>query len=44
MTDLFGTLNRAGRLGERVSVTIVPNGEPAADAKPVIGEISFVEQ
>jgi len=44
VTDVFGTLSRAGRLGDRVSVTIVPKGEPAADAKPVIGEISFAEQ
>jgi tyrosinase len=31
-------------LKDRPTVTIAPLGEPAADAKPIVGEISLVEQ
>ena len=44
VTDLAERLRGSGHLRDAPSVTIAPEGEPAASAKPVIGEISLVEQ
>jgi hypothetical protein len=37
-------LQSQGMLSESTSITIAPVGTPAARAKPVIGDISIVEQ
>ncbi|MEK6303182.1 MAG: tyrosinase family protein [Acidobacteriota bacterium] len=43
VTALAKRLLAAKKLGETPSLTIAPAGEPASDAKPVVGDISFVE-
>jgi tyrosinase len=44
ITDLAKRLQKAKKLTATPELTIVPGGKPAADAKPVIGEVSIVEQ
>jgi hypothetical protein len=44
VTDLAKELRSKGKLKEKPTLTIVPAGQPAAAAKPVIGEITLVEQ
>jgi tyrosinase len=44
VTELAKRLKAEGELSDTPTVTIVPAGEPATDAKPVVGEIALVEQ
>lgn len=44
ITDLARKLHGRRLLVDKATLTIVPGGQPAADAKPVIGEIRIVEQ
>jgi tyrosinase len=44
ITDLSRRLKSEGQLTNTPTVTIVPAGAPAEDSKPVIGEITIVEQ
>jgi tyrosinase len=44
VTDLAKTLRAKGALSAKPTVTIVPVGQPAAEAKAVVGEITLVEQ
>jgi tyrosinase len=44
ITNVASNLDARGLLKADHTVTIVPSKEPAADAKPVVGDISFVEQ
>jgi tyrosinase len=44
VTNVAANLDARGLLKADHTVTIVPSGEPAPDAKPVVGDISFVEQ
>jgi tyrosinase len=44
VTDLAQRLRAEGSLSDTPTVTIVPDGQPVADAKPVVGEIALVEQ
>ena len=44
VTALAKRLQAARKLGEKPTLTIAPAGEPAANAKPVVGTISFVER
>lgn len=44
VTQVVAELDAKGLLKSEPAVTIVPSNEPVANAKPVIGEISFVEQ
>lgn len=44
VTNLVKNLREDRRLPERPTLTIAPSGAPAADAKPVVGDISLVEQ
>ena len=44
ITDLAKTLHAKKLLSDKPTVTIAPAGQPAADAKPVIGDITLVEQ
>jgi tyrosinase len=44
ITDLAKKLQSKNQLSAKPTVTIAPDGQPAADAKPVVGEISVVEQ
>jgi tyrosinase len=44
ITDVAAALDARGLLKGQPVVTIVPSNEPAANAKPVVGDISFVEQ
>ena len=44
VTDLARKLQGQGLLKEKPTLTIAPAGQPAADAKPVIGEISLIER
>ncbi len=44
ITDVVSDLAARGVLKTDHTVTIVPSNEPAANAKPVVGDISFVEQ
>jgi len=44
ITNVVSNLDAGGLLKADHTVTIVPSSEPAADAKPVVGDISFVEQ
>ena len=44
ITNVASNLDARGLLKADHTVTIVPSDEPAADAKPVVGDISFVEQ
>jgi tyrosinase len=44
ITELAKRLRKEGKLGANAEVTIAPAGAPAAAAKPVIGEVSLVEQ
>jgi tyrosinase len=41
-TDVVRRLSGAGAFSEGLSVTFVPRGQPAADAKPVIAEVSVI--
>jgi tyrosinase len=43
VTDLVRRLNANGGLNHTVSVTVIPDGDVAADAKPMIGTIALVE-
>lgn len=43
ITDLARKLKAKGRLAAKAELTIAPVGTPAADAKPVIGEVSLHE-
>lgn len=42
VTDVVRRLRSEGRAGTAPSVTIVPAGRPASEARPVIGDISLV--
>jgi tyrosinase len=44
ITDVAANLDAKSLLKSQPVVTIVPSNEPAANAKPVVGDISFVEQ
>ena len=44
ITEIAANLDAKGLLKTQPAVTIVPSNEPAANAKPVVGDISFVEQ
>jgi tyrosinase len=44
ITDVAADLDARGLLKAEHAVTIVPSKPPAPDAKPVVGDISFVEQ
>lgn len=44
VTNLARKLRVNGGLGDRAVVTLIPVGVPAADAKPIIGEVTLVEQ
>ena len=44
VTELFKRLHLNKQLRAKPTLTIVPAGQPASAAKPVIGEISLVEQ
>jgi tyrosinase len=43
ITDLAKSLHAHGKLASKAELTIVPNGQPATAAKPVIGEVSIAE-
>jgi tyrosinase len=43
VTDVLRGLDRGGALADKVTVSIVPDGEAASDAKPMVGGFSFVE-
>jgi tyrosinase len=44
VTDVVRQLRTEGRTGSAPSVTIVPAGRPASEARPVIGDISLLAQ
>lgn len=44
VTDVARKLQTGGGLPEQPTVTIAPAGEPAGDAKPVVGQIALVEK
>jgi hypothetical protein len=44
ITDLAKRLRAGGKLTSNPELTIVPKGQPTATAKPVIGEVSIIEQ
>jgi tyrosinase len=44
VTQVAKNLARKKQLSDKPNLTIVPRGKPDAEAKPVIGEISLVEQ
>jgi tyrosinase len=44
ITDLAKKLHASGALKNKPTVTIAPVGQPAASAKPVIGEISIIQE
>jgi tyrosinase len=44
ITTVVANLQARGMLKPEPTVTIVPVGQPSADAKPVVGQISIVEQ
>jgi tyrosinase len=44
ITDLAKKLKAKGEIADKAELTIAPAGTPAADAKPVIGDVSLVEQ
>jgi tyrosinase len=44
ITNLAKTLQTQNLLNEKSVLTIVPAGEPNAAARPVIGEVSLVQQ
>ncbi|MGA2427565.1 MAG: tyrosinase family protein [Candidatus Acidiferrum sp.] len=44
VTEVAKTLQAAGKLSAKPSLTIVPSGEPESEAKPVLGSITLVEQ
>jgi tyrosinase len=44
ITDVVKGLQANKLLQDKPVVTIVPAGKPAADAKPVVGEVSILEQ
>ena len=44
ITEVASNLEASNRLKPEHSVTIVPAGQPSADAKPVVGGVLFVEQ
>jgi len=42
ITALLAELQRSGALGDAPTVTLVPNGQPSAEARPSIGKIQIV--
>jgi hypothetical protein len=44
ITDVAANLQARDQLKSEHTVTIVPSGQPSTDARPVIGDISIVEQ
>jgi tyrosinase len=44
VTDLAKRLKAKGLLTDKAELTIAPAGQPASEAKPLIGEVSIVEQ
>jgi len=44
VTQLMKTLSSKDKLKEKPTLTIVPEGQPVSASKPLIGEISLVEQ
>jgi hypothetical protein len=44
VTDRIGRLKTKGQLREVPKVTIAPLGRPASEARPVVGEISLVQE
>lgn len=44
ITDLAKRLQARGLLTDKAELTIAPAGQPASEAKPVVGEVSIVEQ
>jgi tyrosinase len=44
VTELAKKLHSLNLLAEKATLTIVPSGDPAAEAKPVIGSIQIIEQ
>ena len=44
VTDLLGRLSKSRTLSEKPSVTLVPAGEAAGDARPVVGSIELLQQ
>lgn len=44
VTQLVKTLSLKDKLKEKTTLTIVPDGQPVSASKPLIGEISLVEQ
>jgi tyrosinase len=44
VTDVAKRLQAAGKLSAKPTLTIVPTGEPASEAKPTVGGFSLVEQ
>jgi tyrosinase len=43
ITDVVRALQKSNQLSPKPELTVAPVGEPAADAKPVIGEASIIE-
>jgi tyrosinase len=44
VTDLARELAAAGKLGAEPSLTVLPGDQPEAEAQPVVGEMTLVEQ
>jgi tyrosinase len=44
ITDLAKRLNAKGAMATAAELTIVPSGAPSSAAKPVVGEVSIIEQ
>ena len=44
ITDLAKRLKAKGEISDKAELTIASAGKPAAEAKPVIGDVSLVEQ
>jgi len=44
ITELAKKLKAKGQISDKAELTIAPAGKPAAEAKPVIGDVSLVEQ
>lgn len=44
VTDLAKRLKAKGLLTDKAELTIAPAGQPTSDARPLIGEVSLVEQ
>ncbi len=43
VTNLMRDLQKSGLISTKPKVTIAPFGKPESNAKPVVGEISFVQ-